>query len=124
MRGLIFAGLRHYRGVHAMVIAGVAVAVAVLAGALTVGVSVRESLRELALGRLGNTHVVVASPTFFRQQLAADVRAIAPVGASPIVATTGALVHETSGRIAARVQVFAVDDHFLSFHGMHGNTDL
>ncbi len=114
MRGLIFAGLRHYRGIHAMVIAGVAIAVAVLAGALTVGASVKESLRELALGRLGNTHVVVASPTFFRQQLAADV------GATPVVAATGSLVHDASGRMAARVQVFGIDDEFLRFHGIPG----
>ena len=50
---LIGASLRHYRGLHALVIGGVAVAVAVLAGALLVGSSVRASLRDLALLRLG-----------------------------------------------------------------------
>ena len=114
MRGLVFAGLRHYRGVHAMVIAGVAVAVAVLSGALTVGASVKESLRDLALGRLGNTHMVVASPMFFRHQLADDV------GGTPVVVTTGALVHEASGRVAARVQVFGVDDKFLQLNSLAG----
>ena len=52
---------------------GVAVAVAVLAGALLVGASVRESLRQIALGRLGATDVVVTSPTFFRTALADDL---------------------------------------------------
>jgi hypothetical protein len=48
-------------------------AVAVLAGALLVGASVRESLKQIALGRLGNTDVVVSSPTFFRTALADNV---------------------------------------------------
>ena len=40
---------------------GVAAAVSVLGGALIVGDSVRGSLRDLALGRLGRTHAVVSS---------------------------------------------------------------
>ena len=64
------ASLRFYAATNAMVVLGVAVAVAVLAGALLVGASVRDSLRELALGRLGATDVVVTSPTFFRAALA------------------------------------------------------
>ncbi len=52
-----------------MVVVGIAAAVAVLAGALLVGASVRDSLRELALGRLGATDVVVSSQTFFRSAL-------------------------------------------------------
>jgi hypothetical protein len=41
---LVRSSLRHYRGIHALVVAGVAVAVAVLAGALLVGASVRAAL--------------------------------------------------------------------------------
>jgi hypothetical protein len=40
---------------------------------LLVGASVRESLKQIALGRLGNTDVVVSSPTFFRTELANDI---------------------------------------------------
>ena len=53
-----------------MVVLGVAVAVAVLAGALLVGASVRESLRQIALGRLGATEVVITAPIPFRAALA------------------------------------------------------
>jgi putative ABC transport system permease protein len=112
MISLIRASLRYYRGVHAVVVAGVAVAVAVLAGALLVGASVRASLRDLALARLGNTHAVATAQTYFTEALASRVDAV------PIIGTTGALVHETSGRVAARVQVFGVDDSFLRFHGL------
>ncbi len=69
------ASLRFYAATNAMVVLGVAVAVAVLAGALLVGSSVRDSLRELALSRLGATDVVVTSPTFFRSALADEVTA-------------------------------------------------
>ncbi len=116
-RRLIAASLRHYRGVHALVVGGVAVAVAVLAGALLVGSSVRASLRDLALARLGATGLVVSSTGFFREALADDVRG-ALAGATPILALTGAVSHEDSRRTAARVQVFGIDERFLALHGL------
>ena len=48
------------------VVLGVAVAVTVLSGALLVGDSVRGSLRDLVLERIGRTDLVVLAPTFFR----------------------------------------------------------
>ena len=114
MQGLVFAGLRHYRGVHAMVIAGVAVAVAVLAGALTAAVRCAKACARWRSLRLGRSSVIVGSPMFFRQQLANDVRG------TPVVTTTGALVHEASGRVAARVQVYGIDDSFLRLNGLAG----
>src|SRR6185503_16308815 len=72
------ASLRYYAGTNALVVLGVAVAVAVLAGALLVGESVRESLRQIALARLGNVDAIVTAPTFFRTALAYDVAARSP----------------------------------------------
>jgi putative ABC transport system permease protein len=114
MRALVLASLRHYRGVHIMVVLGVAVAVAVLAGALMVGASVRESLRELALARLGKTESVAAAQLYFRQTMAAALA----VEAASIIATTGSVLHDGSGRLAGRVQVFGVDEAFMRFHGL------
>lgn len=121
MTSLVRASLRHYRGIHALVVAGVAVAVAVLAGALLVGASVRASLRELALSRLGNTDVVITSPTYFRAALAGDLDSPDITGAAPLLAVPGAAVHEASRRTAARVQVFGIDERFLRFHGHTGD---
>ena len=84
-----------------MVVVGVAVAVAVLAGALLVGASVRESLRELALGRLGATDVVVTSPTFFRAALADEItRAHRRSIAAPMIVFTAPwfTTNQTHGR--------------------------
>jgi ABC-type lipoprotein release transport system permease subunit len=120
MRSLLVASLRHYRGIHALVVGGVAIAVAVLAGALLVGASVRASLRELALGRLGNTDVVVSSGTQFRAALADAIRAPEIAAVAPILAVQGTVTHEDSRRSAARVQVFGVDDRFTAFHERPG----
>ena len=62
------------------VVAGVAVAVAVLAGALLVGASVRSSLRALALERLGGVDHVVTSLGFVREALAEDLLAADGMG--------------------------------------------
>jgi putative ABC transport system permease protein len=118
MRSLPLASLAHYRGINGLVIAGVAVAVAVLAGALLVGASVRGSLRDLALARLGNTDIVVSAPSYFRAALADEVRAPEITAVSPLLAVQGAVTHEDTRRSAARVQVFGIDDRFLQFHGL------
>jgi putative ABC transport system permease protein len=114
---LILNSLRHYRSLHALVVAGVAIAVAVLAGALLVGESVRASLRALALGRLGVTELVLSSNAFFRDQLADELRGGEIAATSPVLAITGAVTHEESHRTAARVQIFGIDDRFLGFQG-------
>src|SRR5215212_8034624 len=69
----ILASLRHYRRIHLTVALGVAVATAVLTGALLVGDSVRGSLRDLTLQRLGRIDSVVVSPHFFREKLAQEI---------------------------------------------------
>ena len=71
---LILRGLRHYWRTNLAVVAGVAIAVSVLAGALLVGESVRASLRGLVDERLGRTAVVVTGQGFFRQALADDIK--------------------------------------------------
>ena len=63
-------GLAHYWRTHLIVVLGVAVAVSVLGGALVVGSSVKTSLRELAVSRLGRTEALVASTGFFTPELA------------------------------------------------------
>ncbi|MCI0570971.1 MAG: hypothetical protein L0Y66_09475 [Myxococcaceae bacterium] len=65
MRKLLLRSLFHYWRTNAAVLVGVATAVAVLAGALLVGESVRESLRRIALRQLGRTEHVVQGGRFF-----------------------------------------------------------
>src|ERR1043165_1463226 len=70
---LLFRNLRYFRAANLAGVAGVAVATAVLTGALMVGDSVRGSLRELTEARLGFVDHVMASPRFVDASLAKRV---------------------------------------------------
>ncbi|MCA1567494.1 MAG: FtsX-like permease family protein [Acidobacteria bacterium] len=120
---LLKRNLVYYRRTNAAVVCGVAIAVAVLAGALLVGDSVRASLRALVLGRLGRTAYVVSASNFFREELAGKLGAHPAFanasfeGACPLVVFEGVLVDEASGRRAGGVQVYGVDERFWRFQG-------
>ena len=114
---LVRRGLGHYWRVHAAVVLGVATAAAVLGGALLVGESVRASLRDIALRRLGGVAHVVRSSGFFREALAGEMGRGARVAAAPVIAVTGIVAEEGSGRRASKVSVFGVDDRFWTLHG-------
>jgi hypothetical protein len=105
--------LRYYWRTNLAVVGGVAVAVAVLVGALMVGVSVRASLRDLVLQRLGRTDRVVLAQGFFREELASAFKQ-----SVPLVVAEGFVSAQESGRRASRVLVYAVDDRFWRFHGL------
>jgi ABC-type antimicrobial peptide transport system permease subunit len=97
------------------VIAGVATATAVLAGALLVGDSVRASLRDIALSRLGNAAYVITRDGFFREKLADALR-----DACPMIVAEGVAAHEPSGRRASKIQVYGVDERFWKFQAEPG----
>jgi putative ABC transport system permease protein len=104
---LALRGLRHHWRTNLAAAAGVAIAVAVLAGAYNVGESVRASLRDLALARLGETQYAVTSSTSFREALLPDC---------PLIALEAVVTHDDSGRRASRVALYAVDHRFWLFH--------
>jgi hypothetical protein len=114
---LIRRSLTHYRRTHAAVVLGVAVAVAVLSGALLVGDSVRGSLRDLVLLRLGNTDQVVMSAGFFREELADDIRDQVE-NICPIIVTEGFVRSQSGGGRAGQVRVYGIDERFFEFHGL------
>jgi hypothetical protein len=106
----------HWR-TNIAVMLGVASAVAVLAGALVVGDSVRDSLRDIALGRLGRTDQVLSSMGFFREELANDVRtALGASATAPLVVADAFVTLESSGRRASKVIVYGIDERFWKFH--------
>ena len=72
---LVWLSATYHWRTNLAVALGVAAAVSVLGGALLVGDSVRGSLRDIALSRLGRTGQVMSSTGFFREALAADVAA-------------------------------------------------
>src|SRR5262245_57222954 len=95
---LLARNLWWYWRTNLAVLLGVATATAVLGGALEVGESVRGSLRDLVLRRLGSTEAIVsrADGAYFREQL----------GGTPLIAIEGAATHESNQRRARAVQVY------------------
>jgi ABC-type antimicrobial peptide transport system permease subunit len=130
-QSLIRQNLTHYWRTNLAVVLGVATAVAVLAGALLVGASVRGSLRQLALQRLGKTDLVVAGTNFFREALAADVQSHPDFAANfaatcPLIALPAIVTHGDSNARAGNVMLYGIDDRFWQFHGIArvaGNED-
>ena len=107
---LLARNLAYYWRTNAAVLLGVATATGVLGGAALVGESVRASLRDLVLERLGNTDSVITRNGFFREELAA---AFQP--AAPVIAMEGVVEREASGKRAAGVQVYGVDQRQVLF---------
>ena len=123
---LVVQTVRYYWRTNLAVIAGVATAVAVLAGALLVGESVRASLRDIAIGRLGRTGQVVASAGFFREALSDAIRDDlgGAAATAPLIVATGFVTHEASGRRAGGVSVYGVDERFWTFHGVQAASGI
>jgi len=122
---LLARNFLYYWRTNLAVVLGVAIAVAVLTGALLVGDSVRASLRDLVLERLGNADYVVSAASFFRDHLAQDLASRPDFargfgGACPLIALEGMVAHEPSKRRATGVQVYGVDNRFWDFHGRNG----
>jgi ABC-type antimicrobial peptide transport system permease subunit len=101
---LLARNLAWYWRTNAAVLLGVATATGVLGGAALVGESVRASLRDLVLERLGNTDSIVTRNGFFREELAA---AFQP--STPVIAMEGVVEREASGKRAAGVEVFGMN---------------
>jgi ABC-type antimicrobial peptide transport system permease subunit len=124
---LVKRNLTHYWRTNLAVILGVAAAVAVLAGALLVGDSVRASLRDLALARLGNADLVITAPGFFREQLANDLQSHDQFaanfnGACPIIALEAVITRDENNARAGGVRIYGVDERFWKFHGANVKT--
>ncbi len=122
---LILRSATYYWRTNLAVVLGVGTAVAVLAGALLVGDSVRGSLRDIAVARLGRTDQVLAATGFFPDGLADRVRTALPdARTAPLVVANGFVTHEPSGRRAGGVLVYGVDERFWRFHGLNPPGDV
>lgn len=121
---LIFSSLRYYWRTNLAVIAGIAIAVAVLSGALLVGKSVKESLRSLLFQRLGTTEYVVSADRFFGQNLASGIKsgmdAKNSMYSCAIIYLQGIVINERTDVRAHNVNVYGVDEQFWNFQDMTG----
>ena len=120
----ILASLWHHARLHASVAAGVAIATAVVTGALIVGDSVRGSLRTLTLERLGNIETVLTAGQPFRTALGEELldraaKRSLDLEVAPLILSRGTL--KSGGkqpRLAADVSVIGYDAAFGQVGGM------
>lgn len=104
-------GLTHFWKANLAVALGAAVASTVLTGALLAGDSVRGSLRDLTLDRLGAIEGALVSESFFREKLADDLEA------APAIVARGTAVHGSPQTRASKVAIYGVDGRFASLFG-------
>ena len=113
----MFRSLKHYSRLNAAVALGAAVATAVLTGALVVGDSVRGSLRQITLERLGGVDHALVSERFFRAGLAAD---LAKASATRVVAATllpATAVHAQTRARATHTQIVGASPELAALLG-------
>lgn len=110
-RTLLVRSLGYHRGIHLAVALGVAVGAAALTGALLVGDSVRGSLRDLTLDRLGGVDHALVADRYVRQELAGE---IGDEAAPAILIRSGAEAPDSGAR-ASNVNLLGVDEGFWAF---------
>jgi putative ABC transport system permease protein len=111
--------LRHFWRSSLAIAAGAAVATSVLAGALLVGSSVRESLRRLTLERLGGVDFALAGQRFFSaesaQALSKELTA-AGQAAAPAILLRGTAENAASHTRETAVGIQGVDQAFFELY--------
>ncbi|MDB6108863.1 MAG: hypothetical protein JWR69_613, partial [Pedosphaera sp.] len=111
---LILRSLRFHARAHLGVVLGATVGSAALVGALVGGDSVRESLRELALARLGRVETAMASnDRFFRAELAGQPGRSGEIPKpAAVLELPGTAATEDAAARANHVQVLGVNSSF------------
>jgi putative ABC transport system permease protein len=121
---LVFRSVTFHARSHLGALLGAAVGTAVLVGALVVGDSVRESLRQMALTRLGSVHFALASnDRLFRSALAYELgerlnglhserAGETPWRTAAVLQLPGTAATASGSARANQVQVLGVDESF------------
>ncbi|HEY0456101.1 MAG TPA: ABC transporter permease [Verrucomicrobiae bacterium] len=109
---LIFRSLRFHARSHLGVVLGAIIGSAAMIGALVLGDSVRGSLRDLALARLGNiTTALSGNDRFFRAALADELST--NFRCAPILEISGTAASEDGTARANQIHVLGIDDRLL-----------
>ena len=101
---LVLRSLSHYWRTHLAVLLGVIAGTAVISGALIVGDSVRGSLKQMSLDRLGGIDLALRTHRFVREDLATELIQ-SPEFASRFEAVAPALMMDEIGRASCRERV-------------------
>jgi len=110
---LVIRSLRFYWRNHLGVVLGVAIGTAVLLGALVVGDSVRYSLKQIAISRLGKVQLALNSQNrLFRAELSDDLENQLGYTTVPALMLKGIAINDEGTARVNNIQVFGVDERF------------
>jgi putative ABC transport system permease protein len=128
---LLRCNIAHFWYRNLGVILGTALCTMVLAGALLVGDSVRESLRRIAEQRIGQVDsLLFTEDRFFREALAEQLKEKLDATAAPVFILRGSVSNpdadEETGQIAriANIQVLGIDEGFFQLAPTESATSL
>ncbi len=105
----LWSSAKHFWQIHLTVALCTAVATGVLAGALIVGDSMRGSLQDITLERLGNIEQVLISDRFFSPEIFSQADKV-----SAILINGSVVVPQTENR-ASKVNIYGVEKSFFEF---------
>ena len=115
---LLFRSLAFYRKTHLWVVLGTMISTAILVGALVIGDSVRHSLQQIVLDRLGTTEFALSSgDRFFEARMADDLSNSLGTAVAPLLQTKGMAIAEGGQRRVNSIQVVGVDARFGEIGG-------
>lgn len=113
----LLSSLTYHWRTHLAVVLSVMAGTAALTGALLVGDSMRGSLRDRALRRLGPVDHALVAPRFFREQLANEIETDRAFTAEfeqacPAILLDGGIHHAKTGSRVNRIHILGIDDRF------------
>lgn len=119
---LYLQSIRFHWRVHVFTVLAAATAATVLTGSLVVGDSMRGSLRQTALARLGPVQNALVSGRYFRESLANDLAAAAQSTPSaqplcPMLMVQGSISQADTGARSGRVSILGTDERFWTLSG-------
>ena len=113
---LILKSAWFYRKLNLTIILGIALSTAILVGALIIGDSVKYSLQQITVQRLGNTsQVITAGERLFRQQLASELSAKSGIQTSALLRANGFGVIDGGELRINQLAVWGVDSTLGKF---------
>ncbi len=104
-----WATTKYYWQTHLSVVLCTAVATGVLAGALIVGDSMRGSLRDITLERLGGIQHALIADHFFPHEIVTRKDTV------PVILLNGTVVSAETDTRASKVNIYGIDSRFFDF---------
>jgi len=115
---LIIRTLRHYFWSGVATAAGIAIASAIIIGALIIGDSLRQSLEQIVYYRLGDvSHTITAGDRLFTQQLAYRLNENSELQTASVLKSEAIVSVQESDARVSKVQVWGVDSLFAGVTG-------